>query len=119
MEIFKDKQFNIKDYNDELQNDLLNILLNTIITYYYRDNNNEENKDIKIQNQEKEKDIIFIIQKIIIPIVKKASLEKNATKPAFVEFDSKKMSGTYLRLPDRSELNPEINESLIVEFYNR
>ena len=49
----------------------------------------------------------------------KASLEKNATKPAFVEFDSKKMSGTYLRLPDRSELNPEINESLIVEFYNR
>ena len=49
----------------------------------------------------------------------KASLEANATKPAFVEFDSKKMSGTYLRLPDRSELNPEINESLIVEFYNR
>ena len=49
----------------------------------------------------------------------KASLEKNATKPAFVEFDSKKMSGTYLRLPDRSEFNPEINESLIVEFYNR
>ena len=49
----------------------------------------------------------------------KASLEKNPTKPAFVEFDSKKMSGSYLRLPDRSELNPEINESLIVEFYNR
>ena len=35
------------------------------------------------------------------------------------EFDAKKMSGSYLRLPDRSELNPEINESLIVEFYNR
>ena len=49
----------------------------------------------------------------------KASLEKNTTIPAFVEFDSKKMSGTYLRLPDRSELSPEINESLIVEFYNR
>ena len=49
----------------------------------------------------------------------KASLEANATKPAFVEFDSKKMSGTYVRYPDRSELNQDINESLIVEFYNR
>ena len=49
----------------------------------------------------------------------KASLEKNTTKPAFVEFDETKMSGTYVRYPDRSELNPEINESLIVEFYNR
>ena len=38
---------------------------------------------------------------------------------SFVEFDKKKMSGTYLRRPDRSELNPEINESLIVEYYNR
>ena len=49
----------------------------------------------------------------------KASLEANATKPAFVEFDEKKMSGTYVRYPDRSELNSEINEALIVEFYNR
>ena len=49
----------------------------------------------------------------------KASLEKNTTKPAFVEFDEKKMSGTYVRFPDRSELNQEINEQLIVEFYNR
>ena len=49
----------------------------------------------------------------------KAALEKNTTKPAFVEFDEKKMSGSYVRYPDRSELNPEINESLIVEFYNR
>ena len=36
-----------------------------------------------------------------------------------VEFDEKKLSGTYVRYPDRSELNQEINESLIVEFYNR
>ena len=49
----------------------------------------------------------------------KAALEANISKPAFVEFDSKKMSGTYLRLPDRSELNQEVNESLIVEYYNR
>lgn len=49
----------------------------------------------------------------------KAALEANTSKPAFVEFDEKKMSGTYVRFPDRSELNQEINESLIVEFYNR
>ena len=48
-----------------------------------------------------------------------ASLEAVTSTKAFIEFDKKKMSGTYVRIPDRSELNPEINESLIVEFYNR
>ncbi len=48
-----------------------------------------------------------------------ASLEATLNRPAFVEFDSKKMTGVYKRLPDRSELNQEVNESLIVEFYNR
>ncbi len=49
----------------------------------------------------------------------KESLEMNVKSPAFVEFDLKKMSGTFVRLPDRSELNSEIDESLIVEYYNR
>ena len=49
----------------------------------------------------------------------KASLESITTLPAFVEFDKNKMTGTYVRYPERSELNAEINESLIVEFYNR
>ena len=31
----------------------------------------------------------------------------------------KKLTGTFVRLPERNELNAEINESLIVEFYNR
>ena len=43
-----------------------------------------------------------------------ASLEAVVNTKAFVEFDKNKLSGTYLRRPDRSELNPEINESLIV-----
>ena len=47
------------------------------------------------------------------------SLEQNAKTLAFVEFDKKKLTGTFLRLPERNELNAEINESLIVEFYNR
>ena len=72
--IFNDKQFNINDYDYDVFDDLLNILLNTIISYYYRDNNNEENKELKIKNEE---DIIFILQKIITPIILKAQKEKN------------------------------------------
>ena len=33
--------------------------------------------------------------------------------------NKEKMEGTYARLPERSELSSEIDESLIVEFYNR
>ena len=49
----------------------------------------------------------------------RASLENSATLKAFVTFDKNKLTGTYVRYPERSELNQEINESLIVEFYNR
>jgi len=48
-----------------------------------------------------------------------AALEGKATVPAYLEFDAKKLTGKYVRLPERSELNSEINEQLIVEFYNR
>lgn len=49
----------------------------------------------------------------------KQALENTLNRPAFVEFDDKKLTGTYVRLPERSELNADINESLIVEYYNR
>jgi len=48
-----------------------------------------------------------------------SSLEDKRIIPAYVEFDAKKLVGKYVRLPERSELNSEINEQLIVEFYNR
>ena len=47
------------------------------------------------------------------------SIEQKRTVPAYLEMDEKKLSGKFVRLPERSELNPEINEQLIVEFYNR
>lgn len=47
------------------------------------------------------------------------AIETTLNRPAYVSFDDKKLSGSYVRLPDRSELNQEIDESLIVEFYNR
>ena len=49
----------------------------------------------------------------------KQALENTLNRVAYVEFDAKKMTGTYLRYPERSELNADINESLIVEYYNR
>ena len=49
----------------------------------------------------------------------KEALEAVGKRVAFVNFDDKKLSGSYVRYPDRSELNSEINESLIVEYYNR
>ena len=51
--------------------------------------------------------------------VVKESLDILQTIPAYVSFDKEKMEGTYTRLPERSELSSEIDESLIVEFYNR
>ncbi len=48
-----------------------------------------------------------------------ASLEDKRNVPAYLEFDAKKLVGKYVRIPERSELNSEINEQLIVEFYNR
>ena len=49
----------------------------------------------------------------------KAALEKGTKRVEFVTFDDKKLEGKFVRLPERSELNADINESLIVEFYNR
>ena len=37
----------------------------------------------------------------------------------FINYDEKKKQGTYVRYPQRNELNAEINEALIVEFYSR
>lgn len=51
--------------------------------------------------------------------VVKESLDILQTIPAYVSFDKEKMEGTYVRLPERVELSPEINEALIVEYYNR
>ena len=51
--------------------------------------------------------------------VVKESLEKVNKRAEFVTFDNSKMEGKFVRLPDRKELNADINESLIVEFYNR
>ncbi len=47
------------------------------------------------------------------------ALEKVTKRVEFITYDDKKMEGKYVRLPERNELNADINEALIVEFYNK
>ena len=48
-----------------------------------------------------------------------ASLEAVNSIPAYVTFDKKNFEGTYVRYPERNELSADIDEALIVEYYNR
>ena len=50
---------------------------------------------------------------------RQARVEATLGRPAFVSFDAEKLEGSLTRLPERDEINPEINEALIVEFYNK
>ena len=49
----------------------------------------------------------------------KEAMENRVHIPEYVTFDATKMEGSYVRLPERNELNQEINEALIVEYYNK
>ncbi|WEV45054.1 30S ribosomal protein S4 [Streptococcaceae bacterium ESL0687] len=53
-----------------------------------------------------------------VPAILEA-VEATLGRPAFVSFDADKLTGTLERLPERDEINPEINEALVVEFYNK
>ena len=64
-------------------------------------------------------DVIAVKEQSLDHPAIKAAVDATLNRPAYVEFDANKLSGTYVRYPDRSELNPEINEALIVEYYNR
>ena len=47
------------------------------------------------------------------------SLAEQYGFPEWVEVDSKGLSGTFKRVPDRADLPAEINEQLIVELYSK
>jgi small subunit ribosomal protein S4 len=49
----------------------------------------------------------------------KDALAALASRKEYVSFDEDKMEGEYLRLPERNEFLQDINETLIVEYYNR
>ena len=47
------------------------------------------------------------------------ALAKVSKRVEFISYDENKMEATYVRMPERNELNADINEALIVEFYNK
>lgn len=47
------------------------------------------------------------------------AIEVNTFVPEYLTFDADKKEGTFVRLPERSELSSEINEAYIVEYYSR
>ena len=49
----------------------------------------------------------------------KEALEANVSTVDYVEFDKEKKQGIFTRLPERSELNQEFEEALVIEFYSR
>lgn len=48
-----------------------------------------------------------------------ASLQNAPKRVEYVTFDENKLEGKFVRLPERNELSADIDEALIVEFYNR
>lgn len=49
----------------------------------------------------------------------KNAVEAVVARPSYVEFDAEKLEGKLVRLPEREDMNADIDEALIVEFYNK
>ena len=64
-------------------------------------------------------DVISLREKDLNLKVVNESLEKVNKRVEFITYDENKKQATFVRLPERNELNADINESLIVEFYNK
>ena len=79
---------------------------------------NGKNVDIP-SYQVKPGDVISVKESSMNHPVINECVEATTNRVAYVTCDSKKKEGTYVRYPEREELNADINESLIVEFYNR
>ncbi|MBR2840407.1 MAG: 30S ribosomal protein S4 [Bacilli bacterium] len=69
--------------------------------------------------QVKPGDVIGLREKDKELSIVKTSLEALQNRVEYVSFDDKKMEGTYVRVPERSELNADIDEALVIEYYNR
>jgi small subunit ribosomal protein S4 len=52
-------------------------------------------------------------------VVVKAALEAKLARAEYLSYDEDKKAGTLVRIPERNEFLPTINEQQIVEFYNR
>ena len=64
-------------------------------------------------------DVISLAETSKNLVVVKAARELVVTLPAFVTWDEEKACGTFVREPERNEICHDIQENLIVEFYNK
>lgn len=66
-------------------------------------------------------DVIALKEKARKQLRVQAALEmaQQIGLPAWVEVDSKQFEGTFRRVPERSDLPPDINEHLVVELYSK
>lgn len=52
-------------------------------------------------------------------VIVTSALEATVSRPEYVSYDEKSFTGSLVRVPERDEFLKDINEQLIVEFYNR
>ncbi|EXI78141.1 MAG: 30S ribosomal protein S4 [Candidatus Accumulibacter appositus] len=66
-------------------------------------------------------DVVEVCEKAKAQLRVKASLAAAESRgfPEWVEVDAKGLKGTYKAHPERSELPPTINESLVIELYSK
>jgi small subunit ribosomal protein S4 len=66
-------------------------------------------------------DVVEVCEKAKAQLRVKASLAAAESRgfPEWVEVDAKALKGTYKAHPERSELPPTINESLVIELYSK
>lgn len=63
--------------------------------------------------------VISVREKSKNLVIIQAALEAVVGRPAFVSFDADKLEGSLTRFPERDELEPDIDETLVVEYYNQ
>ncbi|MBP1932921.1 30S ribosomal protein S4 [Ammoniphilus resinae] len=64
-------------------------------------------------------DVIGVREKSQNLEIIKDALAARTYLPNYLSFNDSTLEGTYVRLPEREEMNAEINETLIVEYYSR
>lgn len=64
-------------------------------------------------------DVVSVRERSKALVVVGDSLSKSAKQFSWLNFDKNAMSGTFLNLPERSEIPENINEQLIVELYSK
>lgn len=64
-------------------------------------------------------DVIALKEQAMGHVAITAALAAVNKRVEFITYDEAKFAGTYVRYPQRSELNADINEALVVEYYSR